>query len=84
MVADFARLSITIDRVMTDNGSCYCSKAFVLARRQLGIKHLMTKPDTHFKSHYATRLIVTWKSCGAPPTPKFCRDARKNHGRIRR
>jgi transposase InsO family protein len=56
MVADFARLSITIDRVMTDNGSCYCSKAFAPARRQLGIKHLMTKPDTHFKSPPASPL----------------------------
>lgn len=56
-VADFARLGITIDRVMTDNGSCYRSKAFANACRQLGIKHLLTKPYTPQTNGKAERFI---------------------------
>ena len=33
-------MGITVKRVMTDNGSCYKSKAFAKACRQLGIKHI--------------------------------------------
>ncbi len=56
-VADFARLGITIDRVMTDNGSCYRSKAFARACRQLGIKHLLTRPYTPQTNGKAERFI---------------------------
>jgi transposase InsO family protein len=56
-VADFARLGITIDRVMTDNGSCYRSKAFARTCRQLGIKHLLTKPYTPQTNGKAERFI---------------------------
>jgi len=31
---------------MTDNGSCYRSKAFGKACKQLGLKHIFTKPYT--------------------------------------
>jgi transposase InsO family protein len=56
-VADFRRLGIAIDRVMTDNGSCYRSKAFARACRQLGIKHIMTKPYTPQTNGKAERFI---------------------------
>jgi transposase InsO family protein len=56
-VADFARLGVTIDRVMTDNGNCYRSKAFADACRQLGIKHIMTKPYTPQTNGKAERFI---------------------------
>src|SRR5947208_14814768 len=45
-VAYYANLGVTITRVMTDNGSCYRSKAFRQACRDLGLKHIRTKPYT--------------------------------------
>jgi transposase InsO family protein len=56
-IADFGRLGIKIDRVMTDNGSCYRSKAFAETCRQLGIKHIMTKPYTPQTNGKAERFI---------------------------
>lgn len=56
-VGDFERLGITIDRVMTDNGSCYRSKAFARVCQQLGIKHIMTKPYTPQTNGKAERFI---------------------------
>ena len=43
-VTYYASLGVTIERVMTDNGSCYRSKAFARACKKLGLKHLRTKP----------------------------------------
>lgn len=57
--ADFERFGVTIDRVMTDNGSCYRSKAFARACRQLGIKHITTKPYTPQTNGKAERFIQT-------------------------
>jgi transposase InsO family protein len=57
--ADFERFGVTIDRVMTDNGSCYRSKAFARACRQLGIKHVTTKPYTPQTNGKAERFIQT-------------------------
>ncbi len=45
-VAYYAKLGITIERVMTDNGSCYRSKAFRAACKRLGLRHIFTKPYT--------------------------------------
>src|SRR6185312_14779655 len=45
-VAYYANLGVTITRVMTDNGSCFRSKAFRCACRDLGLKHIRTKPYT--------------------------------------
>jgi transposase len=45
-VAYYARLGIVVERVMTDNGSCYRSKAFAKACRKLGLRHIRTKPYT--------------------------------------
>jgi transposase InsO family protein len=58
-VAYFAGLGVTIDRVMTDNGGCYRSKAFARACRRLGIKHIMTKPYTPQTNGKAERFIQT-------------------------
>jgi transposase InsO family protein len=46
VVARFAELGIQIERVMTDNGSGYRSRAFAAALRRHGIRHLRTKPYT--------------------------------------
>ncbi len=42
-VAYYASLGVTVERVMTDNGSCYKSFAFQKACRRLGLKHIRTK-----------------------------------------
>jgi transposase InsO family protein len=58
-VAYFKSLGIIIERVMTDNGGCYISKAFKRACRQLGIKHIRTKPYTPQTNGKAERFIQT-------------------------
>src|SRR3989440_1148089 len=45
-MAYYKSLGVTVTRVMTDNGSCYQSFAFRDACRDLGIKHIRTKPYT--------------------------------------
>jgi transposase InsO family protein len=45
-IAYYASLGVKIERVMTDNGSCYRSKAFGRACKRLGLKHIFTKPYT--------------------------------------
>ncbi len=58
-VTYFATLGVTITRVMTDNGSCYRSKAFRDACRRLTIKHIRTKPYTPQTNGKAERFIQT-------------------------
>ena len=58
-VAYYASLGIIIERVMTDNGSCYRSGAFAKACRRLGIKHIRTKPYTPRTNGKAERFIQT-------------------------
>jgi transposase InsO family protein len=43
-VAYYASLGVKVERVMTDNGSCYLSRAFGKACKRLGLKHIRTKP----------------------------------------
>src|ERR1700676_64765 len=45
-VAYYKSLGVTVTRVMTDNGSCYKAFAFRDACRDLGIKHIRTRPYT--------------------------------------
>jgi transposase InsO family protein len=45
-LAYYASLGITVERVMTDNGPCYTSKAFARACRRHGLKHVRTRPYT--------------------------------------
>lgn len=56
-VAWYASLGITIERVMTDNGSCYRSKAFEKACTALGMRHIFTKPYTPKTNGKAERFI---------------------------
>lgn len=58
-VAYYASLGITVERVMTDNGSCYRSKAFAKACKRLGLKHIFTKPYTPKTNGKAERFIQT-------------------------
>jgi transposase InsO family protein len=71
-VAYYANLGVTITRVMTDNCSCYRSKAFRSACRDLGLTHIRTKPYTPKTNGKAERFIQTslreWAYAQAYPT----------------
>jgi transposase InsO family protein len=58
-VAYYKSLGITALRVMTDNGSCYRSRAFAKACRRLKLKHIRTKPHTPRTNGKAERFIQT-------------------------
>jgi transposase InsO family protein len=45
--------------VMTDNGSCYRSRAFRKACRDLGLRHIRTRPYTPKTNGKAERFIQT-------------------------
>jgi transposase InsO family protein len=59
VIAYYASLGVKIERVMTDNGSCYRSKAFGRACKRLGLKHIFTKPYTPKTNGKAERFIQT-------------------------
>jgi transposase InsO family protein len=58
-VAYYQSLGITVARVMTDNGSCYRSKAFRKACHDLGLRHIRTRPYTPKTNGKAERFIQT-------------------------
>jgi transposase InsO family protein len=58
-VAYYASLSITVERVMTDNGSCYKSFAFRNACKRLGLRHIRTRPYTPKTNGKAERFVQT-------------------------
>lgn len=58
-IAWYKKLGVTVERVMTDNGSCYKSHAFAKACRDLKIKHIRTKPYTPKTNGKAERFIQT-------------------------
>src|SRR5947207_4811990 len=55
----YQSLGIIVARVMTDNGSCYRSRAFRKACASLGLKHIRTKPYTPKTNGKAERFIQT-------------------------
>ena len=58
-IAYYRSLGVTVERVMTDNGSCYRSKAFGRACKKLGLKHIFTRPYTPKTNGKAERFIQT-------------------------
>jgi transposase InsO family protein len=58
-VAFYRRYGIDVERVITDNGSCYCAAAHALACRLLGIKHLRTRPYRPQTNGKVERFIRT-------------------------
>src|SRR5579872_6059441 len=58
-IAYYASLGIKVERVMTDNGSCYKSFAFRKACKRLGLKHIRTRPYTPKTNGKAERFIQT-------------------------
>lgn len=55
----YARHRIDIERVMTDNGSCYVSRRFRQALKRHSIRHLRTKPYRPETNGKAERFIQT-------------------------
>jgi transposase InsO family protein len=58
-LAFFGRHGITVERIMTDNGSAYRAHTHRLACQQLGLKHLFTRPYRPRTNGKAERLIQT-------------------------
>ncbi len=66
--AFFAAPGITVERVLTDNGSPYISTAHAIACRQLGIRHLRTRayrPQTNGKAERFIRTMLDGWAYGA-------------------
>ena len=58
-IAYYASLGVKVERVMTDNGSCYKSFAFRKACKRLGLKHIRTRPYKPKTNGKAERFIQT-------------------------
>jgi transposase InsO family protein len=55
----FRSLGVKVERVMTDNGSSFCSCRYAKALRLLRIKHLRTRPYTPRTNGKAERFVQT-------------------------
>jgi len=64
-LAFFARHGITVERVLTDNGSAYRSTLHAIACRTLGIRHLRTRPRRPQTNGKAERFIRTLQNSWA-------------------
>jgi transposase InsO family protein len=58
-VAWFGSMGIAVERVMSDNGSCYRSHVHATACQELGIRHLFTQPYRPRTNGKAERFIQT-------------------------
>jgi transposase InsO family protein len=67
-LAFYERHGITVERVMTDNGSAYRSAIHALACRALGLRHLRTRayrPQTNGKAERFIRTMLAGWAYGA-------------------
>ncbi len=55
----YASLGVIVTGVMTDNGACYKSHAFRDQCRELGLKHIKTRPYTPKTNGKAERFVQT-------------------------
>jgi transposase InsO family protein len=58
-VAWFGGMGITVERVLSDNGACYLSRVHAEACRELGMRHLRTRPYRPRTNGKAERFIQT-------------------------
>jgi transposase InsO family protein len=58
-IAHYQRHGIQVERILTDNGSCYRATIHALACRQLGIRHSRTRPYRPQTNGKAERFIRT-------------------------
>jgi transposase InsO family protein len=65
----YRRHGISVEALMTDNGSAYRSAVHAIACRRLGVRHLRTRPYRPQTNGKAERFIRTmlagWAYCGA-------------------
>jgi transposase InsO family protein len=54
-----AGMGVTVERVLSDNGSCYRSRVHAAACRELGMRHLRTRPYRPRTNGKAERFIQT-------------------------
>jgi transposase InsO family protein len=67
-LAFYRRHGITVERLLTDNGSAYLSAAHARACRRLGIRHLRTRPyrpQTNGKAERFIRTLIAGWAYGA-------------------
>ena len=58
-IAFYRRHGITVERILTDNGSCYRGVVHAVACKQLGIRHLRSRPYRPQTNGKAERFIRT-------------------------
>ncbi len=66
--AYYQRHGITVERVLTDNGSCYRGAVHAVACRRLGIRHLRSRPyrpQTNGKAERFIRTLINGWAYGA-------------------
>jgi transposase InsO family protein len=66
--AYYHRHGITVERILTDNGSCYRGVVHAIACRQLGIRHQRTRPyrpQTNGKAERFIRTLINGWAYGA-------------------
>jgi transposase InsO family protein len=56
-VRHFAKLGVSVRRVLTDNGAAFRSKRFAVACRKLGLRHVFTRPYRPQTNGKAERFI---------------------------
>jgi transposase InsO family protein len=64
----YRRHGVTVERILTDNGSCYRGVVHAVACRQLGIRHLRTRPyrpQTNGKAERFIRTLINGWAYGA-------------------
>ena len=75
----FAAHGIAVERILTDNGASYCSKAYAARLAELGIRHSRTRirrPQTNGKAErFIGTLLTEWA---------YARPYRTNRDRLRR
>jgi transposase InsO family protein len=67
-VAFYRRYGISVERLITDNGSCYRATIHAIACKALGIRHLRTRPyrpQTNGKAERFIRTLLTGWAYGA-------------------
>jgi transposase InsO family protein len=67
-IAHFFAYGIAVERLITDNGSAYCSAVHAIACRTLGIRHLRTRayrPQTNGKAERFIRTLLAGWAYGA-------------------
>lgn len=75
----FAQLDIDVQRVMTDNGSCYRSRVFRAELADRGIRHLYTRPYRPQTNGKAERFNLTLKNEWAYVRPYDSNEQRLEH-----